>query len=135
MQSISRTNRKSQSSIELLLFFSIALLIFSATYSAVSEKTKGAYDSKARSEAIEISEKIAAEINTAASEGGGYTKNITLPKDIFGANYTVSIDAGNVFVAWRGKNVASRTIIENITGLFVSGNNQIKNMGGAIVVN
>lgn len=131
----SHTNRKAQSSIELLLFFSIALLIFSVVYTTVFEKTRNVYESNSRSQAIEISEKVAAEINTAVSEGNGYSKNITLPNDIFGAGYTVSIDKGNVFVAWRGKNAASRTIIENVTGVFVSGNNKIKNKESVIIVN
>ncbi|MBU4245984.1 MAG: hypothetical protein ABIF85_04045 [Nanoarchaeota archaeon] len=131
----SHTNSKAQSSIELLLFFSIALLMFSVVCSTIFEKTRNVYDSKSISQAIEISEKIAAEINTAISEGDGYSKNITLQNDIFGATYIVSVDKGNVFVVWRGKNAASRTIIENVTGTFVSGNNRIKNKGGFIIVN
>jgi len=82
----------------LLLFFSIALLIFSIVYTTVFEKTRNVYESNSRSQAIEISEKVAAEINTAVSEGDGYSKNITLPNDIFGASYVVSIDKGDVFV-------------------------------------
>jgi len=119
----------------MLMFFSIALLIFLAAYTSVFEKTKNAYDSKSLSEASGIGDKIAGEINTAVSEGDGYSKNITLPNDIFGASYVVSIDKGDVFVYWRGKNAASRIIIENVTGVFVSGNNKIKNKGGVIIAN
>jgi len=136
MRSISHTNhKKSQTGLELLMFFSIAMLIFSAVYTSIFEKTKNVYDSKSRSEALEISEKIASEINTAVSEGSGYSKNITLSNNIFGEEYTVLIERDAVFVKWREKNAVSRTITENVTGTFVAGNNKIMNKGGVIFVN
>ncbi len=130
-----KDHKLSQTGIELLMFFSIAMLIFSSAYTLVSEKTINAYDSKSNSEAIEISEKIASEINTAVSEGEGYSKNITLPNNIFGSGYAIEVDKGSVFVKLPKKNAVSRTITENVTGTFVIGNNQIRNKGGVILVN
>lgn len=136
MRSIShRNHKKSQTGLELLMFFSIAMLIFSAVYTSIFDKTKDVYDSKSRSEALKISEKIASEINTAVSEGDGYSKNITLSNNVFGTGYVVFIEKGDVFVRWREKNAVSRTITENVTGTFVAGNNQIMNKGGVIFVN
>ncbi len=129
-----RKNHKSQTSMEMLSFFLIALLMFSITYTLVFDKTQDAYDSKTRKIALEAAEKIASEINTAVSEGDGYLKNITLPENIFGANYNVSIDRGNVIITWREKNAAARTTVNNITGHFSSGNNLIANKGGIIFV-
>ncbi|VVB59959.1 Uncharacterised protein [uncultured archaeon] len=127
-------NRKSQTSIELLAFFSVAVLIFSITYTIIFEKTQEAYDSKSGSEAARIGGTIASEIDTAVSEGDGYSKNITLPGDIFGAKYNVSMEPGYVFVRWREKNAVLPTIA-NVTGNFTSGNNYIKNKGGVIFAN
>lgn len=136
MLSTSHKNHKlSQTGIELLMFFSIAMLIFSSVYTLVSEKTIRAYDSKSGSEAIELSEKIASEINTAVSEGDGYSKNITLPDNVFGSAYSVEVDEGSVFVKLQKKNAVSRTITKNVTGTFVFGNNQLRNKGGVILVN
>lgn len=130
-----RASWKAQSSMELLTFFSIALLVFSIAYTVVLEKAQSAYDTKSRMEAAAISGLISSEINTAVAEGDGYSKNITLPDNIFGAGYVISVDAGNVFVTWRGKNAASRTISENVSGNFIFGNNKISNKGGVIFVN
>lgn len=130
-----KNHRLSQTGIELLMFFSIAMLIFSTVYTIVSEKTIHAYDSKSNSEAIELSEKIASEINTAVSEGDGYSKNITLPNNIFGSEYAIEVDEGSVFVKVNRRNAVSRTITKNITGTFISGNNQISNKDGVILVN
>lgn len=120
---------------ELLAFFSMALLILSISYTLVFDKTQEAYDLKSRKAALEIGERIASEINTAMSEGDGYSKNITLPDKILGADYTVLIDSGNVFVKWRKKNAAARTIAENVSGTFFQGNNVLANRGGVIFVN
>lgn len=124
-----------QTSIELLAFFSMSLLIFSITYTIVFEKTNEAYDSRSRANAIGISEKVAGEINTAVSEGNGYSKDIRLPEDILGAEYNVSVDEGAVFVVWRAKNAVSRTTAKNITGNFTTGNNHMENKDGVIFVN
>ena len=130
-----KNHRLSQTGIELLMFFSIAMLIFISVYTLVFQKTISAYDSKSDSEAIELSEKIASEINTAVSEGDGYSKNITLPSSLFGSGYSVETDAGSVFVKLPKKNAVSRTITKNITGTFVFGNNQIRNKNGVVLVN
>ncbi len=128
-------NRKSQASIELLVFFSIAILIFSITYTVMLDRVQGIYDSKGRSEAAEIGDKLASELNTAISEGQGYSKNITLPQDIFGTGYNISIERGYVFIRWREKNVVARTIADNVTGNFTARNNFIINKEGVIFVN
>ena len=130
-----KNHKLSQTGIELLMFFSIAMLIFLSVYTLVSEKTMQAYGSKANSEAIELSERIASEINTAVSEGDGYSKNITLPDNIFGSGYAVEVDGGSVFVKLYKKNAVSRIITKNVTGTFVLGNNRISNLGGVILVN
>ncbi len=127
--------RKSQASMELLAFFSISLLIFSITYTVVFDKIQDAYDSKSRAEAVHIGEKVAENINAAVSEGSGYSRNITLPDNIFGAPYNISVDSNTVFVKWRGKNAAARTMARNITGNFSSGNNYLSNREGIIFVN
>ena len=131
----SRVLRKAQTSIEMFAFFSMALLIFSIAYMFVFEKTQNAYDLKARTNALDMGNRVSSEINTALAEGDGYSKNISLPSEILGALYTVSVDNGYVFVSWRGKNAASRTTADSVIGNFIFGNNKISNRGGVIFVN
>ena len=127
--------QKAQASMELLAFFSMALLIFSIAYMFVFEKTQNAYDLKARADALDIGNHVSSEIDTALAEGDGYSKTISLPSNILGVLYTVSVDRNYVFVSWRGKNAASRTTADSVIGNFIFGNNKISNRGGVIFVN
>lgn len=126
--------KKAQSGIEMLAFFIFGLLVFSIAYVAITEKTIAALDVKSEQEAAFVADTVALEISAAMAEGGGYSKTIDLPQDIYGSSYNVSVESGIVFVTWRNKNSISRSIVRNITGTFRSGSNNIENKEGVIFV-
>lgn len=127
--------KKAQTGLEVMAYFFMILVIFSASYIFLTSRTLSAMNSGANEEARGIAAKVASEISAAVAEGDGYSKSFKLPDSVKGASYNVSVEKGIVFVDWSKTAATSHTVADNVTGNFTPGWNTVKNKGGIILVN
>ena len=123
---------KGQSGIELLALTCFAMMIFSGFYLSVMNKNISVAQENIRHKSEEIAKKVAFEINTAVTEGGGYSKNFTISQDIYGIEYNITVLDGMVIIEYKNTSIISNIIIKNISGEISSGKNLVYNINGIV---
>lgn len=129
------TRGKAQSSLEFLVMVTFLLMIFALFYgSLVSRNSQLAEDRRAM-QALLAAEDAAYEINTAIIEGHGYAKNFTLPADLYGENYSITVEPGLVFVDWAQNSRFASVMLADSSCALHPGTNSIENVEGAVLCN
>ena len=130
------TSRKAEISIEFVVFIGILLVFFIFFFGIIGFKTADINESSLYTNAQNIANEIANEINI-ASGMEGYYREFSIPERLVsGDNYSVNInnDYRIVQLAWDGRGVVSNLMTDQISGNITPGTNRIKNEGGVIVI-
>ena len=126
---------KAQTSMEFLVLTIFLLLMFAAFYVHLQDRRIEAMNSMVNAEALLVAEKAAYELNMAAAQGDGYSKEFTLPSMLYETfNYSISAEKNFVFVEYGNNTRAARIVVDNVTGTLKKGKNFIWNSGGIIYV-
>lgn len=130
------TSRKAEISIEFVIFIGILLVFFIFFFGIIGFKTADINESSLYTNAQNIANKIANEINIAAGMEGYYREFSIPEKLVSGDNYSVNINVDYRFVQllWNGKNVVSNLMTDQISGNITPGTNRIKNEGGVVII-
>ncbi len=126
------SKRKGQSGLELIVMTILGFAIFAFFYLDIMESTIDYSRDKVYTSASSLSKKISANINIVYEEGSGFSKNITIPSDIYGANYDIYLDGGYVFVSVLNNSFISKISTSDTSGMFSPGKNRISNINGVI---
>jgi hypothetical protein len=127
---------KSQAGVEFLILMSIMLtIVLVVVWSGLSLRQK-VFWSKTVTEAQELCDYIAFEINSAVKAGDGYKRNFYVENEFFGVtDFTITVSEYSVFIDWDGKSVSSSIVTRNITGSIEKGKTYtIENKNGEIIV-
>jgi hypothetical protein len=126
---------EAQASVEFMVLVSIlSIILIVVLYGDISIRQKLIF-LKSRQEAIDLCDRIAFEINSAAKAGDGYSRRIYIEKNLFGiANFSISIEGYAVIIDWDGKSSICKIITNDVNGNFKKGWNLIKNVNGSIYV-
>ena len=130
------TSRKAEISIEFVVFIGILLVFFIFFFGIIGFKTADINESSLYTNAQNIANEIANEINI-ASGMEGYYREFSIPERLVsGDNYSVNInnDYRIVQLAWDGRGVVSNLMTDQISGNITPGTNRIKNEGGLIII-
>jgi hypothetical protein len=73
-------------------------------------------------------------INTAYLEGDGFSMGVTVPENIVGMEYAINISSNVVVLGLDGSTYVRYLLTDNVTGLFVKGENHILNRNGEIII-
>ena len=126
---------RGQSSVEFLVYISIAILIFTYVMWSTSSLQDQLNSIKTNVEAERLCNKIAFEVNSAVRSGDGYGRKFYVEKNIFGiSDFQISVGNYSVFIDWNKGSVSSSVIIKNINGVVDTGFNNIENINGEIYV-
>jgi uncharacterized protein (UPF0333 family) len=130
------TSRKAEISIEFVVFIGILLVFFIFFFGIIGFKTADINESSLYTNAQNIANVIANEINIASGMEGYYRKFFIPESLVNGDNYSVNInnDYRIVQLTWDGRSVASNLMTDQISGNITPGNNTIKNEGGVIII-
>jgi len=128
---------KGQASVEFMVFICVLMVILSVFLWSDMSLQNRIIGIKSNTEAKELCDSIAFEINTAARAGDGYKRDFFVKSSFFGAlDFNVSVENYSVFIDWNGKSVSSSIIIQSVSGTgVVKGMNTIENKDGVIHVN
>lgn len=119
---------KAQMSMEFLVFTGVLLVLTAfASYIAIST-SHAVYTENSNREARMLAEKVASEINIAASVGPGYTHEFDLPAAVQGVPYSIHIAEQRVYISWANRSY-SLPLLATVAGDPRPGTNTISNSG------
>lgn len=95
---------KGQSSLEFLAFISISAIVLAGMYGVMASKQEDAYEYSQQRNAQKIAEKTSFQVEMGLIQGSGYSRAFSLPSEIGGSPYNVSIVNESVLVEWRDQN-------------------------------
>ncbi|MEM0231372.1 MAG: hypothetical protein QXW00_01800 [Candidatus Woesearchaeota archaeon] len=128
-----RIKKSGQLSLEFIIFISFAMLIMLSFLGMIYEREKMLRDHYEIKMIREIALKIQYEIDTAAVVSDGYSRNFTIPQNIYGRNYQALI-IGNYVLVLSDKYSELLSIIP-VSGYIKTGVNNIQKQNGTICIN
>jgi len=132
------TSQKAEASIEFMIFIGILLVFFVFFMGIIGVKRMDIDESTVYSNARNIINTVANEVNT-ASRIEGYYREFFIPERLAdGETYNITLypSLRIVKIEWNdGKNIFSYLQTENIQGNFTSGTNKIKRSNGMVLIN
>ncbi len=136
MKSTYQYHRKAQSGLELIVSVAMVLLVFSIVYIKIVNEGIKQNDEELRTSIKYLSNKVAYYLDIAYQEGDGFKINLSLPQNIKGRNYNISINSNYVIVSTGNLNYLTKTLPYNITNqnLDKTRKNEIYNKGGKLYV-
>lgn len=126
---------KSQVSVEVMILAAITILIFVAFLVSTTSLKQEFFGLKRNSEAKDLCEGIASEINMAIRAGDGYSRRFLIQDRFFGvSDFDISVNNYFVTIDWDENSVVCSIITKNITGNLEKGWNIIENINGSVYV-
>ncbi len=91
---------KGQSSIEFLTLISLSTLVLAGLYGVMVSKQGQANEFNNRQTADLVAEKVSFQVEMALVQGEGYSRVFSLPDEIAGRSYNVTVREGSTIVDW-----------------------------------
>lgn len=128
-------NKKGQTSFEFLILVGFVLLAFAIFFLSIHVNLEDELDSRANEKLKEIAFTVKSEVDLAFESIDGYSRNFTLPNDIYGEDYDIWINQSTVFVE-RGNGEDIITLpLQEITGQINKFENRIIKEDGEVRLN
>ena len=101
---------KGQSSLEFLAYVSISALILAGMYGVMASKQEQTFEYNQRENAQKIAEKTGFQVEMALVQGEGYSRVFTLPAQIGGDYYNITLVNETTLIEWRDKTTLRSTL-------------------------
>lgn len=123
-----------QASYEFLVYVCILVLIMAVFFWHSASLQRQSMYTKIDTEAKNLCDSIAFEINSAVRSGDGYNRKFLVPKNFAGiTDFDITVIDYAVFIEWGDKSVVSNIVVRDINGTVERGRwNMIKNINGEI---
>lgn len=132
--SASTRSRKGQTSLEFIAMLSFMMIAFAAFYSVFVDQHVTAMEQRRATHAEAIADRAAFELDMALSQGDGFSRNFTLPNEVVGADYSITVYDGLLVLEWGDRRVMDSTAAPGINGELEPGLNRVENRGGVLYV-
>ena len=127
--------KKAQSSIELIVLVTAALIFLLALtsifYQKVSQKTLEKRDFLIQELALTAQN----ELNIAAQAADGYYREFEIPQKIQNIDYNISLTGGTIYIVTADGKHAMALPAQNASGDFVKGANKIRKQNATVYLN
>jgi len=127
--------KKSQASIEFIIYVSILLLIATVVVATWWPLRTVAFDKKVENLAGENMRLVVLHINSAQKIGDGYIGRFFLSPSLLSINYNITVSDFYVATSWQSRTIISTINVKDVTGEIQTGWNTVRNVGGTIFVN
>ncbi len=126
---------RAQSSVEFMIlvgamFFFFMGLLF-VIYGTISDRNQAILDTLV----VDLASSVRNELSIASTAGDGYSRSFDIPETLVGNEYSISIDAGSIYVRTDDGRHAVAFSVVNATGQITKGANNIRNVNGAVFLN
>lgn len=125
--------QKAQILAEFIAFLAIGFFLSVMFASIIGSQIKDINDRKEISLIRDFGISIKSEIDLAAQVTSGYERNFTVPNELDGVPYNISIVQSSLIVATGNKEIVFK--IPNANGNIKKGPNTVRNQNGAIYLN
>jgi hypothetical protein len=125
---------KAQASVEYIILLVILLGTMSLVLTMSISSTNQINRVHSELEAKNLLDDLVNKVNLAVMEGDGFRINITLPQEMLGSEYNVTIDSSTVIVNFMNNTYFRNALTSNISGTFEKGINTIRNNNGEILI-
>jgi hypothetical protein len=126
--------RKGQVSVEFMFIFILFMAVLALAVVFVMQSSQGIYLSSMEMGSEEMLSKVKGGLDSAFLEGDGFSTNLTLPSQIMGADYSISISSGFALIDINNQTYSKILLARNITGSLRKGENMLKNVNQGIVI-
>ncbi len=127
--------QKAQSSVEYIILLALLMLALSAIASVSVQRSVEISRSRLDMETLSLLNRVAGRVNTAVLEGNGFAINVTLPPDILGYDYSISIHSNDIVITLNNSTYSRSVATSEISGTFAKGSvNLIRNERGRIII-
>ena len=127
------SHTKAQASMEFIVLISFVLLIFAVFTPFLWKQQNEILSERKTLTAEKIALIIKKEVDMAVMFGSGYERNFTIPNDILGSNYTISIHGKILVLNWNSGETQEILITNKTSGIPSPGKNKISNEDDVIV--
>ena len=125
--------RKSQGAIEFLIIFGAMLFFFIIFFGIIQENISEKDKEKERIVAQSVALDVQDEINLAAESSEGYSREFSVPENIFGKEYSINVTQSRILIAYDKFSASYNS--RNVTGELKKGVNKIKKENGTVYLN
>ncbi|MEW6329458.1 MAG: hypothetical protein AB1468_05055 [Candidatus Micrarchaeota archaeon] len=135
-----KTNTRAQAALELIVFFALAMLVFTVFVGYLLPRTTNDIKQQQWLLAMETARSFADEINLAVGVGDGYWRNFTFSRLIDNRlQYNITIRRGFVELEYNTTSESfaytAPTLTQNVTGLGSGGVSRVDVTKGFLVIN
>lgn len=127
-------SKKAQAATEFLILFMILMAALTVAMYMSIQRSSDLTNTKIGLESMNVLNDASSKINIAFLEGDGFMINLTLPDQIFGRNYTSTIQSNYISLLVVNITYFKALITENITGSLEKGVNLVENRNGVVVI-
>lgn len=100
---------KGQVSIEFFIYFSISLIALAGIFTAAADKQVRTFEYRDITHLESVADKVAFEVENAEAYGPGYSRELPLPREVYGDEYFVEVTNNFVVVESGNESVTSST--------------------------
>lgn len=120
---------------EFFIYFSISLIVLAVLFTNAADRQVETFDYRENVHISSIADKVSFEVEAAQAYGPGYERNFSLPREVFGREYTVKVTEEVVTATSGNRTVAStsRYSGRDITIKSVEGPYEVKNNGSVYI--
>lgn len=131
--------KKSQVATEFMLMVSLAIVVIIALMGVLFYLFTNYSEDKNLKRLTDLGYSLQSEFILAAQVEPGYERNITLPSDVEGMNYSIKISSNEIVLTFRVENANKKTdllfLIPNVTGsITTTGVHSITTTASAIII-
>lgn len=94
---------------EFLAYISLTMFILAALYTVMTVKQQDTFDRQTQEAAEMVAEKASFQVEMALVQGEGYSRVFSLPRNIGGENYTLSLKEGNTILKYDDRSMVRPT--------------------------
>lgn len=108
---------KGQSSMEFLTYVSLSMFMLAMLYNVMADKQTETFQQQVQDNAKAVADKVAFNLEMALVQGEGYSRVVSLPRNIAGQRYSVLVTDGLIKVNWSSDSTieSTRYIGKNIS--------------------
>lgn len=124
---------RAQVSIEFMILVGFLLFFFVLFLGVLVNQSEDKYQEQDEALAYAIILQVRDELSLAAGASDGYQRNFSLPPNIYGRDYTITLDNGTIYLEAEGLGIATSGV--SVGGEIFPGENSVKNVLGEVVLN
>ena len=130
----SQGKAKAQVSAEFMIIFVIFIVMIIIVAISVVQNNQSVYSSTLDSEVSKTLSLAKSKMDTVFLEGNGFSTSFTLPQDIMGYEYNMSIGSRFLIMVVDNQTYSATLLTNSTSGALRKGQNALRNVNGQVVI-